>query len=118
MKRHNVCQTLSTLPGTQPALINGPESLHSGQTRKAFSLCLSKPLDWVLGGKAATRDFLTVAWLKPKLGCQGVAHTCQATAGCHYRAHTAEGRGNLRPQRSHTLAASVSVKLAGRGWIC
>lgn len=53
----------------------------------------------------------TVAWLKPRLGLpRGGSHL----PGCRDRAHIAKGRENIRPQHSHTLAASVSLKLAQR----
>lgn len=69
-----------------------------GGRRGTLSLCLNNPLRRVLGVKDAAKDLLTVAGLKPKLGCQQVGHTCQTMACCHYRAHIAKEKGNIRPR--------------------
>ena len=84
------------------------KSLHLVAVGKIFQSLSQQPLHWALRVKDATRDLLTVAWLKPKLGCQGAAGTCQAAACCLSRAHPAERKGMLGHSKvTHWLHLSV-----------
>lgn len=103
----NACQTPSTLLYIESTPGKHYQEPSLGGRTGTLSLCLNNPLHWVLGVKDAAKDLLTVAGLMPKLGCQGVGHTCQTMACCHYRAHIAKEKENIRPQRSCTLHLSV-----------